>query len=421
MPVVQPTVAPAAPTSLIASPTAVQEAPIPGVGDISDQERFQAVLKKVSRDAARENLAAAQAEDAGAADAAEPAAAPEAAEAVVADAAEADDAEADEADDAEAEPAKPAAGSRDLAKLKALLAADPAAGVEALETALGKDAIKALKLDSKQWAAFRHEKKQFRAAHAEREAQLEQIHGRLSEFHASLQPLAAAKVAFDDGDYQKAHELAFGMDVNEFQKRALRQKQGEDPKVAKLERELAEERRVRETDSRQKQEAEQARAYAAAEAGHLKDIAEELSSSDDPVMASAGKLPDFAAQVLEIQRDHFDRQTKSTIPIITAAEMALEKFREAHDRWAAVFASLDQGDIPEQSSDRAAPARTAAQKTAKSKAAPTAPARPKRSLTQSTATEAAGPGRALTPDEIYAKHLREMQKAANEELAHELG
>lgn len=410
MPVVEATPE-AAPTSAITAPIAAQEPAIPAVGVGSDQDRFLAVLTKVKRDAAKENLAAAQAA--------------ESAEEPVEELAEPAEAAAEPAEeletpfeDAEAAPAAPVA--RDLAKIKALLASDPAAAVDALESALGKDALKVLKLDSKQWAAFRHEKKQFRAAHAERESQLQQIHGRLSEMHAGLQPLIAAKEAFDDGDYQKAHELAFGLDVNEFQKRALRQKQGEDPKVAKLEREIAEERRLRTEAAEQKAAAERARAAQEAEVRYIADLAEEVATLDDEQLARAAKVSGFADQILEIQRDHFDPHTKTTLPTVTAAEMALDKFREAYERWTPVFAALDRGESLETESDRAEPVKAASTKAAKGKQVAPA-AKPKRSLTQSSASEAAGPGRALTPEQIYEKHLREMQRAANEELARDLG
>ncbi len=405
------------PASPTASPVAAPP-PLAIGGAASEQERYTAIVEKIQKDAAKADLAERQA-----ALAAEP---PEEVEEPTAEASEPAAEPAEEAEEpAEEEAAaKTPPTGRELAKIKALLASDPAAAVDELEKALGKDGLKALKLDSKQWAAWRHEKRSLRAELDGREAQLEQIHGKLADFHASLQPLAQARQAFEDGDYQKAHELAFGMDINEFQKQALRQKAGTDPKVAKLERELAEERRIRETAAAEKAQAEQARAVRQAEADYLSELTEEVATFEDPQLAAAAKLPGFAEQVLQIQRDHFDRRTKTSLPTITAAEMALASFREAHDRWATVFASLDQSDTSEEETDRAAPVKAATPaKVQKGKPvqAPPSGAKPRKSLTQSSATEAVGPGRALSPDEIYQKHLRLMERRAVEELAQELG
>jgi hypothetical protein len=240
-----------------------------------------------------------------------------------------------------------------------------------------------------------------------------------------LQPLADAKQLFDDGDYRGAFEKAFGIDVNEFQKRALRQKQGEDPKVAKLERELKEMRKAEEIKAQRQAETQQQVQQRQAIENHMAALGAELKSIDDPTIAGAAQMDAFVDAVFEIQREHYDRRSDTTLPTAAAAEIALERIRETHDRWAAVFgtplsasADADDPDDPEQATDRAEPARTANKQ---KQAAQTQPKPKRRSLSQTAGTEAAAPGRSLSADEIIAKHTRLMQRNALEERAKELG
>lgn len=309
-------------------------------------------------------------------------------------------AKTDKPKDEKPAPAKP---TGDLAKARKLMATDPIAAVREV---FGDEGVKALRVDSKAFADLRGERRKAEQRLAKQRESIQQeareISVALKRDYDAVRPLVEAKQAYDAGDYQTAFQKAFGEDINDFQKKALRQKMGEDPRVTKLERELKAEREQRTQREREEQARQQETAHQRAQLEYMEDLATQLSEAEDPRVTKAARKQSFVRRVFQLQQEHWDDYSQTTLPVAEAAEMALQ---ELLGTWGDVF-GVEPGE--------AAPQRQSGQ--ADPPVKPT-PRKPRVSLSQQEASEATPPGPRLSDEDIIRKYERIMSREALRERA----
>jgi hypothetical protein len=198
--------------------------------------------------------------------------------------------------------------------------------------------------------------------------------------------MVEAKKLFDSGDVIGAVRSAFGIELNDLQKRALAQFHGKNPEVEQLRRELAE--RDANAKKRDEEAAEQARQSREREqtTAYLEGLQQTLIDGSDPEIAGLATKPRFIQRVFQIQRQHYDPATKTSLPAQQAAAMARD---EIVTEFGGVFGKARDTAVPVESAQPGS-------KAAKAKATT--------SLPQRGAAEAGPPGRRLTAQEQVNKY-----------------
>ncbi len=295
-------------------------------------------------------------------------------------------------------PAAPTAAT--LAQARKLLEDGDAEA--AFKLAFGKSPD-ALRINSARWVEWRKANQAAERALAEKQ---QAVVGAARELEQRFGNMLAAKKAYDSEDYEGALKLAFGDELNTFQKKAIARFHGKNPEVEKLKAEL------RERDEREAQERQQAKQQLHAQevqrahSENLQIVAGTIAQSQDPEIAALAKRPRFAQRVYELALQNFDLRRDPLAGITAAAEMVrdeiVEEFGPVFGRSRSVSESPHQGGINPESPHRAGtkPARPGA-----ADAAPT-------TLSQRGAQEASPPGRALSDAELFRKY-EQLAKASN--------
>lgn len=255
-----------------------------------------------------------------------------------------------------------------------------------------------LGLGSKQWADFRRHEAAERAKTKAFEQNAVQLSQRLQ---ADFGPMIQARKAFAEKNYPKAFELAFGEDINSFQRKAIHQHLSADPEKARLQQEIdqlkGEFARLR--GGAPQQEAQQAtpeQQQAATLQRLAQQVQQTLTEGDDGELAHFAKKPAFARRVVEIRAEHYDPQSRTTIPLRVAADMAREEKLRELDEWRyepeATEAAAPSFAIPDQAGSE--PVRTSARA---------------RSPLPSQAHQAGGATRSLSREERLRVYAQRMQ------------
>lgn len=199
----------------------------------------------------------------------------------------------------------------------------------AFEAAFGKKP-QDFKIDSRKWEEWRKAKERSqRTLATERAAAIEEVGGQrrqlqtvLAEAQKTYGPMVEAKKLFDAGDVIGAVKSAFGIELNDLQKRALAQFHGKNPEVEQLRREMAE--REAAAKKREEELTEQSRQaqLSAQTTAYLEHLQQELIDGTDPQVAGLATKPRFIQRVYQIQRQHYDQATKTSLPSHVAADMA---------------------------------------------------------------------------------------------------
>jgi hypothetical protein len=183
---------------------------------------------------------------------------------------------------------------------------------------------------SKKWAEVRR----YEAAERAKSKQLESNAVQLSQrLQAEFQPMIEARKSFAAKDYPKAFELAFGEDINSFQRKAIHQHLSADPEKSRMQQEIAELRakvdRVAEPAAPDPKQQQSAALNREAQRTHQTLTAQ----TDDPEIAHFATKPNFVRRVVELRGEHYDPQTRTTIPLSVAADMARDELKQAMDEW----------------------------------------------------------------------------------------
>lgn len=269
------------------------------------------------------------------------------------------------------------------------------------------------KLESPKWAAWRHQQEKAAKLIVETRATVERERSEVEQISKSLvrdfAPFVRAKQAFDKEDYEEAFQLAFGMDLNSFQRKALASMHGpgvaKDPVISELRKEIAALRQEREQDRQQMTDAQkQADLHQRRQVAWNRNVTT-LADSGDPRMATLSENPKFMRAVWAIQGQHYDESTDSTLPPLEAAELALEQIEAEHADWSKVF-----GGASAPSDETATMARSVHAATGPSGTSARRTARAVTSLNPAEAAEAA-PAHKLKGKELIEYHVR-LAKAA---------
>jgi hypothetical protein len=199
----------------------------------------------------------------------------------------------------------------------------------AMKLAFGK-APEDFAINSKQWAAWRHERAKERQKLEQKELRLSQVVGQIKERFA---PYVEAEELLDKGDVEawvrKATRGKYG--YNDLAKRALKQFHDEPPAVRELreqnDRLAAELREMREGDQRRAAEYEQAQKEQQA----YEYYSGALSGHPDQRIAKLAKRPAFVAKVIERIADHWNVHEEELDPLDTANEVFAEEYGELFD------------------------------------------------------------------------------------------
>jgi hypothetical protein len=199
-----------------------------------------------------------------------------------------------------------------------------------------KEALaKKLGVGSKQWADFRRYEQAERAKTKQFEANAVQLSQRLQ---ADFTPMIEARKAFAAKDYPKAFELAFGEDISDFSRKAIHQKLSVDPEKTRLRQELDE---IRGELGKLKGGAPQQQQQATPEQTHAQAMQREgdrthralTEQTDDPEIAHYAKKAAFVRRVVELRGEHYDPQSRTTISLRDAAEIARDELKRGLDEW----------------------------------------------------------------------------------------
>jgi hypothetical protein len=187
--------------------------------------------------------------------------------------------------------------------------------------------------------AFREEKRKWREKRDQEQARFNAV---LNEARTKFGPLEEAKALLDAGDPIGATEKLTGLKWNDLQKEAVKRVKGMDPRVEKLERELAAERERREKFEAERQAREQAAEEARVKSEWMTGLKTELGAAEDEIgaLAQHPKLG-FLEDVYAVQAREYDPDTGETLSAREAAEQVIENWRSLFEDLSEVF-----GDRP---------------------------------------------------------------------------
>lgn len=193
-------------------------------------------------------------------------------------------------------------------------AAKVAPVVEVAGTPAAPPVVEPAAVTPEERAGFRAEKRKWREKFdGERRA----WEAETAKVRADLVGLIKARDAAAAGDYESAMREAFSLSVSDLNKRLIEKHSGKDPRVERLEQEakaLRERVEARDAaDAKARAESEHAAAEREWSAGVSKDLA------GDPALAPFAANQHFLAQIVEVQRSHWDGEET-----ITAREAAAE-------------------------------------------------------------------------------------------------
>lgn len=201
------------------------------------------------------------------------------------------------------------------------------------------------KVTPEERANFRREKAKWRE---KRDAEVVAFRKELSEAKAKYGKYEEAEALYAAGDPITAVEKLFGEKWNDLQKKAANRVRGMDPRVEKLEQELKAEREARERAEAERHEREQKEAYTREQQRWMTGLKEELSTSDDDVVAALAQSSlGFLDHVFQFQEQEYDPDDGQTLTAAEAAEKALPHWQAMYEELSKVFgdrpASKDEG------------------------------------------------------------------------------
>jgi hypothetical protein len=249
-----------------------------------------------------------------------------------------------------------------------------------------------LGVSSAQWEKLRKFEAGAKRAIAAREQELGGVVERLKAEYA---PFHQARKAYDAGDYDAAFKAAFGEDAADYQRKVIGQRIGKNPEVeklrAELEQERAERRQREEQAEQQRAESEQRQAVH----DYLSDLQAQCAESEDLAIRKFAHRPAFIQRIYAIQRESYDENANTVLPLSHAAEMARDEILNSIKAW-----SVED--------ETGAPPANAARASALPAKPPLAKA-PARALKQSQAAEANGKPVKRTPEQVREYHQRLME------------
>ena len=197
---------------------------------------------------------------------------------------------------------------------------------EAFKVAFGVDIEESETLPTKAWKEVGKLHKGIKAEAREAEQRGAQQLQQAQQLVQAYIPLAQAKVAYEQGDYETFVRLATGDDFTTFQRKLIAQvAQTKDPAAEARIAQLEARERAREAAFTRMQQAAADQRQEQAVQQHVAGIASELKECGDPRLEAAATKKAFLDKVLDIQREHWDKHTRTTLPPTEAGELAWEE------------------------------------------------------------------------------------------------
>lgn len=263
----------------------------------------------------------------------------------------------------------------------------------AFKLAFGKGP-EAFRLNSARWTEWRKAGDKRERDMASRE---ERLRTTAEQVAKEYRPFAEARKLFEAEDYEGAFQKAFGVDLNSFQKRALRAHMGKDPAVEKELRAVREEREALAKERRELAQQHEQQAEAQQHRANMGAIRQNLAGSNDEQLAALASKPRFIQQVYT---EFLQRTKAGEPPSMLLVVACAEDIRDGITaEFGDIFVPRDRSDIRATAPGRQNPEspHQAGKKPARPGAAQAAPS----SLSQRGASEASPPppDRLLTEEE----------------------
>jgi len=264
---------------------------------------------------------------------------------------------------------------------------------ESLPDGVREALARKLGVSSQQWEKVRRYEKQVKQEAAAKDAKVNEISDQLLKRY---EPFEAARQAFQAGQIDKAHQLVFGMSVDDLVRASVNERLDKNPEVERLKVQLEEERRERRAwEQQQQKQAEEARLNAQHKT-NLINLESHLRESDDAQIASWAQKPNFVKQVYSEILRHYDEETGASIPPHQAAEAVRDRILQELGEWEypgdSPAKALQASELPEQ------PSRAKARV---------------RNLKQNSAAEATATPKKLTTKELQQKYAALMDAASD--------
>lgn len=243
------------------------------------------------------------------------------------------------------------------AALRAFKAGMEAGDLGQMAKALGlkeDDLAAKLKADPSAFATLRRQTNAAKQQLENREQIVSQAEARIRSYLTSAESHIKAKEAYENGDFDEALKLAFGVEgANDFYKAHRAKVAGHDPRTTKLEKELREMRERAEKAERDKRQEELTRQEQEQVAAYIDtSIKAPMLESEHTGVATAAKHPRFCREVYEVLDE---RHRRSPFPDDLSFATALDEVSAsvyAKNGWKELIESLS---APTGGSTRGAP------------------------------------------------------------------
>lgn len=178
-------------------------------------------------------------------------------------------------------------------------------------------------LTGKTWEAWRHQNEKKTREITQAADLVNTQRQQVQQAAQQLMPLVHARQAIEAGNFEQAVKLAFGMDFNDFQKRALHSFHGQNPDTIAARNEARAAMQALEQYKQQVTQLTEQQKVDATRASIKSAIAEAVATSD--VAARFAKSAKFHDRVFAVEAKHYDARTDSTLPRQAAIEEAFDQ------------------------------------------------------------------------------------------------
>lgn len=163
--------------------------------------------------------------------------------------------------------------------------------------------------------------------------------------HAGLAGKAETAIKLiEDGEVDEALKALFGKGLEDLNKIEIGKLQGRDPRVTRLEKELAKEREEKARIAREAEERSAKEAQARGRQEYVANLSKALSAVAE--FKPIADDPELVERVVQLQEQAYDPDDDSTIPADVAARAVLQEVRQRYERLSKLFGA-PAASVPE--------------------------------------------------------------------------
>jgi len=184
-------------------------------------------------------------------------------------------------------------------------------------------------------AKFRDEKRQHREGMEKREAQFQQAVQRLDPVLKAIETIEQGDI---DLGLKRLTKAITGLErgISELNEEAVAAASGDWSSHKKLQRLQIEQENLKAERERERAELQAARERENVRV-YMHNMQQELSQSNDKVLAAMAEDGEFITEVYQLQCKHWDPDEQASIPTPEAAAMVLDRYRKRHEKRAKIF------------------------------------------------------------------------------------